>query len=295
MSDSPRWNEPILGQTQTKRQHFVPRLCLKPFTRDDGKIRVVDLQEKREYVSSLSNVAVEARFYDVTVEGHDYSAEDWLAEVESKASSVLRLLLHDPSTIAGLTYEQEFVLSRFVGALSVRTRLKRQELHDSLDRVFSQIGKKLQSQFTLHFGEAQGLSMFEEWQAKPFHERYGERAPTQSASITNFLLGKVQVFADLLRAAPWRVGNVPGQTRLYASDNPLSRFLRPVRPWWEVGAYSSFHHFLPLSPGLLLKIERRPDSDDSNSEASPRGDRRKDDFSEWEISMARHIISCDAS
>ena len=70
-------------------QHFVPRLYLKPFTRSDGKIRVVDLEEEREYVSSLSNVAVETRYYDVTVEGQHYSAEDWLAELEGDAASVL--------------------------------------------------------------------------------------------------------------------------------------------------------------------------------------------------------------
>ena len=123
MIDSPRWNEPILGQIQTKRQHFVPRLYLEPFTRKDGKIRVVDLQEEGEYVTSLRNVAVEARFYDVTVEGHDYSAENWLAELESEASSVLRLLLDDPASIAGLTDKQENALSRFIAALSIRTEV----------------------------------------------------------------------------------------------------------------------------------------------------------------------------
>ena len=61
-----------------------------------------------------------------------------------------------------------------------------------------------------------------------------------------------------------------------------------------MGAFSSFHYFLPLSPELLLKIERRPDEADSEKAASPWGDRRKKDFSEWEISMARHIISRDA-
>ena len=295
MIDSPRWNELILGQTQTKRQHFVPRLYLKPFTRNDGKIRVVDLQEEREFVTSLMNVAVEKRFYDVTVEGHDYSAEDWLAELESEASSVLRLLLDDPASIAGLTDKQENALSRFIAALSIRTPFKRQELDDTLDGVFSQIEQKLQSQFALQFGEAQGLSMYREWQAKPFHERYGEREPTQPASVANSLLGEVQGLANLLRGAPWRLGNVLGRARLYASDNPVARYLRPVRPWWDVGAYSSFHYFLPLSPELLLKIERRPDSDDSDTGESPWGERRKKDFSEWETSMARHIISRDAS
>ena len=290
-----RWNEPILGRTQTKRQHFVPRLYLKPFTRSDGKIRVVDLQEEREYVSSLRNAAVETRFYDVTVEEQDYSAEDWLAELEGDAASVLRLLLVEPSAIAELTDEQENSLSRFIAAQILRTPRKRQELDDTIDGVFSQIEQGLKGQFVNRFGDTQGLVKYAEWQAKPFHERYGEQEPTQPASITNSLLSEVQGFANQLRGAPWRIGNALGRARLYASDNPAPGYLRPVRPWWEVGAFPSLQYFLPLSPELLLTIERRPDSDDLDTKASPWGERRKKNFSAWEISMARHIISRDAS
>ena len=96
------WNEPVLGQTQTKRQHYVPRFYLKPFVRPDGKLRVSDLQEDREYVSSLENVAVQSGFYDVDVDGHAYSTEDWLGELESDAAMVLRCLIDDPSAITTL-------------------------------------------------------------------------------------------------------------------------------------------------------------------------------------------------
>ena len=290
-----RWNEPILSTTQTKRQHFVPCLYLNNFARADGKIRVFDLQGEREFVSSPENVAVQARFYDITLEDQHYSAEDWLAELESDASGVLRLLGDDPPAIESLTDEQENALSRFIAALIIRTPFKRQELNDTFDAINSQIEQILRGQFAHQFGEPQGLAKYEEWQAMPLHERYGEEEPTQPASTTNFLLGEVQGFANLLRAAPWRIGNTLGDRRLYTSDNPVSRYLRPVRPWWEVGAFSSFDYFLPLSPELLLKIERRQDSPDSEEDASPWGERRKKDFSEWEVSMARHIISRDAS
>ena len=289
------WNEPVLGQTQTKRQHYVPRFYLKPFVRPDGKLRVSDLQEDREYVSSLENVAVQSGFYDVDVDGHAYSTEDWLGELESDAAMVLRCLIDDPSAITTLNWEQENALARFMAALILRTPRKRQELDNALDGVFSQIEQNLKGQFVSQFGETQGLAKFTEWQAKPFHERYGEEEPNQPASTTNYLLGEVQGLANLLRAAPWRIGNTPEHRRLYTSDNPVSRYLHPVRPWWEVGAFSSFHYFLPLSPELLLRIERRPDAADLDKDASPWGERRKKDFSEWEISMARHIVSRDAS
>ena len=289
------WNEPVLSQTQTKRQHYVPRFYLSAFARPDGKLRVSDLQEDREFASSLENVAVQSRFYNVDMGGHAYSTEGWLGELESDAATVLRCLIDDPSTIEILTCYQENVLARFIAALIVRTPRKRQELDDAFNGVFSQIEQNLKGQFLSQSGEQQGLAKYREWQAKPFHERYGEKGPSQPASTTNHLLGEVQGFANLLRAAPWRIGNTPKHGRLYTSDNPVSRYLRPVRPLWEVGAFSSFHYFWPLSPELLLKIERRPDDADSEETASPWGERRKKDFSEWELSMARHIISRDAS
>ncbi len=289
------WNEPILSQTQTRRQHYVPRFYLKPFVGSDGKLRVSDLQEGREYFSSLENVAVQSGFYDVDLHGHAYSAEDWLAKLESGATSVLRLLLEDASAVTGLTEEQENTLARFVAALILRTPLRRQELGNAFETFFSRAEQNLQGQFVYRFGQTEGLAKYNEWREKPFHERYGEEEPTQPASITNHLLGEVQGFANLLRAAPWRIGHALGQRRFYTSDNPVSRYLRPVRPWWKVGAFSSFQYFLPLSPNLLLKIERRPDATGVERPTSPWEQRRKRDFSESEVSMARHIISWDAS
>ena len=289
------WGEPVLGKTQTRRQHFVPRSYLKNFAMGDGKIRVVDLQENREYVSSLKNVAVETRFYDVAVEGHDYSAEDWLAKLESDTSSILQALLEDPSAIVMLTDEQENTLSRFVAALSIRTPSLRQSMNDIFEDVSSQIDQKAKDFFLHQLGEARGLVKYEEWKARPFRERFNEEAPAQPASITNFLLGEVQGFANLLRAAPWRLGNVIGRLRFYASDNPVSHYVGPLRPWWGRMGFASFHYYMPLSPKLLFKIERRPDRGDLEKRVNPRGKRRKQDFSEWETSMARHIISRDAS
>ncbi len=158
------WNEPVLGETETKRQHYVPRFFLKSFGRPDGKLRVSDLQENREYVSSLENVAVQSGFYDVELGGHVYSAEDWLGELESNAATVLRCVIDDPSAIATLTWEEENALARFIAALIVRTPRKRQELDDALGGVFSQIEQNLKRQFLSQFGEHQGLAIYREWQ-----------------------------------------------------------------------------------------------------------------------------------
>lgn len=289
------WGEPILNKTESKRQHFVPRLHLKNFATADGKIRVFDLQESREYLASLTNVAVERHFYNINIEGVDLSSEDWLAKLESDASSVVQTLIEDPSAITKLTGKQENSLSRFVAALSVRTPSLRQAMNHVFEDVLSQVEEKIQAQFLNQLGERQEFAEFEEWRSRPVHERLGEEKPTQSAAVTNFLLGEVQGFANLVRAAPWRVGKALGRLRLYTSDNPVAHYAGPLSPWWNGMGFASFHYYIALSPDLLLKVERRPDRGNSGSAVNPRGERRNKDFSEWEISIARHSISRDSS
>ena len=107
------------------------------------------------------------------------------------------------------------------------------------------------------------------------------------------MLGEVRGFANILRAAPWRIGFAPDSIRLYTSDNPVAGYLHPVRIPGEGAAFSSFTYFMPLSPRVLLKIDRRPDRK-GDKEVQPCGERRRCDFSEWEISFARHVVTNDA-
>ena len=289
------WREPILSKTETKRQHFIPRLYLKNFAMADGKIRVFDLRENCEHSSSLKNVAVERHFYNVNVGELELSAEDWLAKLESDSSRIIQALIREPTVIATLTGEEENTFSRFVAALALRTPTLREALNDVFGDVSAQVEQKIQAQFLHQLGEEQGLDEYEKWRSKPIHERFGDEKPTQPATVTNFLLGEVKGFANLLRAAPWRIGKVLGPLRLYTSDNPVAHYVGPLSPWWRQRGFSSFHYYLPLSPDLLLKIERRPDRSDSDSAVNPWGERRYKDFSEWETSIARHSISRDAS
>jgi hypothetical protein len=136
-------------------------------------------------------------------------------------------------------------------------------------------------------------TIWEEIEKKPDHWWFNEQEPQRPASTANFMLGEIHGFANLLRAAPWRIGIAPDSLQLYTSDNPIAGYLRPIRPWWEGAAFASLSYFIPLSPKILLKIERRPDQKDKEK-LQPQGDRRHTDFSEWEISFARHVVTSDA-
>ncbi|MCY3799977.1 MAG: DUF4238 domain-containing protein [Chloroflexi bacterium] len=289
-----RWHETVLSETQAKRQHYVPRSYLRRFAREDDQIRVVDLQEDREFRTSIGNAAVEGRFYDLENDQTVVSAEDWLARIESEASPVIEFLLSSPSSIETLKGEQEFALARFVAAFRFRTPAFRGWV-DSMSRsLVAQLQEFMKPHLFNRFGQEDGQAILNEWKNKPLSWWLnGEIA--QPAEMNTYMFEGIQGYANLLRAAPWRIGSAQGPSQLYTSDNPVSRYLPPIRPSWDAGAFSSFHYYLPLSPEVLLKIERRPYSDESTESPNLRGRRNHRDFSATEVSMARHIISRDAT
>ena len=97
------------------------------------------------------------------------------------------------------------------------------------------------------YGDEEGQAIFNELKNKPLSWWLnGETA--QPAEMSTYMFEEVQGYANFVRAAPWRIGCAQGPSRFYTSDNPVSRYLPPVRPWWDTGAFPSFHYYLPLSP-----------------------------------------------
>lgn len=286
------WNEPNLSPTKAKRQHYVPQLFLRAFSLDD-KIRVVDLNDGKEYRTSTANVAVESHFYNENIADIQFSTEDWLAQLEGYATPVVGKLLDDPNSIKSLPVEEEFFIARFLVALRFRTPVFRDYNNKMFTSILQQIKDMAKNQIYHQHGKKEADTIWEQLRNKPDHWWFNQSEPQQPATTTNFMLGEVQGFANLLRAAPWRIGIAPESIRLYTSDNPVSGYLRPVRPWWEGAAFASFAYFVPLSPRVLLRIDRRPDKKD-NAKLQPQGERCHKDFSEWEISFARHVVTNDA-
>ena len=295
MTLDPGWNEPIFKHTQTKRQHIVPRMYLQAFTRADGRIRVIDLQEEREYVASLRNAAVETGFYDVDLRDQTVSAEDWLARLESEVSSILSILRRDPTAITTLVEEQEDVLARYIVAQFFRTQVRRRDIGRTVAKFSSEFNRMARPIMMRKLGEHFDAAVFDKWHSSLLQGKYDEEEKAQSKLVNLELLREVQGFGNLLRASPWRIGNVAGPLRLYTSDNPVAQYRTPVRSRWDFGGFWSYEYFFPLSPDVLLKIERRPDSKDSMEPAGAWGHRRCKDFPNGEVSMARHIISLNAN
>ena len=295
MRNKPRyWNEANLAPTEAKRQHYVPRMYLEAFTGVDGKIRVLDLDDEKEFRTSVQNAAVENYFNDIEVGDECLSTEDWLSELEGLASPVIAKLINDPSSICSLSLDEEYRIARFVTALRFRTPAFREWNNDLMSRMASQVKEIIKGGLYHQLKKEEADAYWNIWKEKPDHGWFHQSDSYQPSATSVSMLSEVQGFANLLIAAPWRIGNVPDCIQLYTSDNPVSSYLRPVHPWWEGGAFASFDYFIPLSPRVLLRVERRPYHGD-NETLERRGGRRCRDFSGAEISFARHVVTVNAT
>ena len=83
--------------------------------------------------------------------------------------------------------------------------------------------------------------------------------------------------------------------RIYTSDNPMSAWLTPVRPWWEHGRLTALDFWIPLSPQVLLRLGKKRHSPEKQDETRPQGPREYRNFSDWETSFARHVVTDNAT
>jgi hypothetical protein len=269
-------------------------MYLKAFTGTDDKIRVVSLDDNSDFRTSIENVAVGNYFNDVEIGDERLSTEGWLSELEGETSPVLAKLINDPNCIGLLSLDEELHVARFIAALKFRVPAYRQWNDEMMAQVVSQIKEIIKGQLYGQLGEEEADEYWDIWKDKPDYWWLTQSDQYQPSATAAFMLSEVPGFANLLLAAPWRIGKAPDSIQLYTSDNPVSQHLRPVRPWWKVGAFSSFDYFVPLSPGVLLKLDRRPDSD-KDEVLKPQGDRRHRDYSSEEISFARHVVTLNAT
>ncbi len=284
MAEDYRYNEPNLSPTDAVRQHTVPRMYLSHFA-IDGRVPVYDFEEDREFEASVSDVAVRKAFYDVQVGRQMLSTESWLATIESAAASIIGRLVDEPQALLTLSTEDEEGLSRFICAQIVRV----QAFRDSDAAMRQQLLDRLKQAGRAYLERSEPPEEVEQiwdaWMEKPDEWWFNQEEPYQPAETGAFMLGEVQGYSNLLRAMPWRIGlSDPGQT-IYTSDNPVSRYAPPTARW---PGFPAFENFIPLSANLILKIG-------PGWKAEGTTGRERKDFTYWETSFARHVITREAS
>ena len=286
-----RWNESVLATRTADRQHYVPRLHLSRFERN-GLIQAYDLKDDRCFESSPTNLAVEKGYNDFVLGGQvSVSTEDWLADVESRAAPFLSKLVEDPSAIESVDVADEIYLARYLAAQKFRAPGFREFQRQVREQMIEDVKPIAKSyiQNTLPKGEADEL--WDYWKEKPEEWWLNEEKPPDDAEGAARMLSEVQGWANLLVAANWRTG-YSRDLSLYTCDNPLAEYLPPIRPWYAGGGAIWEHGYVfALSPEVLLWVYPLG----YEKEVAEHGSRTYQDFSRWEASLARHIITRNAT
>lgn len=191
----------------------------------------------------------------------------------------------DPHAVTSLSTKEENDLARFVCAQHLRTsdfremdaRLRR----ETVDQVRELSRRYLYSQFAP--GDADDI--WSVWKNKPDEWFLQEKEPYQVAATAASMLSEVQGPANILRAMPWRVGHVASPPGIYLGDNAVVRRVLTDVPF---AGYPEHTYYFPLSPEVLF-------SAGPHLSGSKKGPRCAPDFSPWETSLARHLITANSN
>lgn len=292
-----RHAEPNLAPTSVKRQHYVPRAYLRRFTDANDQLPCFDLDSLKSFGTAVENAAVGSRYYDLEFDDETFSLESWLTEIENAANPVIDRLIGDPRGIADLGSADEFALARYVAAQFFRVPAFRDWNEQTTQKILADIQdmakKSLFNGVLGKMSQADAEEIWASWKQNPDHWWFGENESTPDVVVVADMLAETQGWANLLRAKPWQIGKVPARSHLYTSDNPVTPFLTPVRPWWEPGGMASLAYWIPLSPDTLLVFGRMNRSTrDRHSATGPRQERA---FSAWEVSFSNHLQSHNAT
>lgn len=265
------WQEATVGYTDAKQQHFVPQMWLRRFTDESGHVRAWDLAAEEEIRASPAKVARMGRYYDISIGDKALSIEPWLTEVESEAAPILAALIESPDHLLALGLEDQHRLARFFAAMIFRNPAYRAQMDAMMQDVASWVN-----------------AVYPDVDV-PFDP--GEA----DAADVAWMLEKTTGWANMLMAPPWRIGRTSGERPAYLSDNPMSRWVEPVRKYWELGTpIHCYTYWIPLAPDTILRIDGSdPESFASADDFAPAREVR--DFNAWEVSICRHVVTANAS
>ncbi len=202
-----------------KRMHVVPKSYLKRFA-DNGRVRLVRRTGDRP-VTSLDNVAVEGRFYELEFDDGETSGdiEAFLAtDVDGPADAALGEML------VGSTSSTDFTaLVRFLAFQMVRT----QKFRDQLVQIDRHIRPLLLATETAKNG-ADWATMSREERVVAVRQRHDvlvsmEHPAADKNGLIRTMLRQADVLEHELSTLRWQVARAD-QPMFFTSDSPVSLF-----------------------------------------------------------------------
>ncbi|MBE0576383.1 MAG: DUF4238 domain-containing protein [Desulfuromonadales bacterium] len=216
-----------------KIQHYVPQFLLKHFS--GGKkpqVWIFDKHSGKIFKSHVKNIAAESGFYDFEYDGHNFTVECSLADIETTASKIINKIIKTES-IGELTAEEKVFLSHFFAIQFVRTKQYRLMYLDSACTLAKALSQKGVNPVDLGYTEPS------EEEAKTF-------------AIQSML--KSEVYAPHFLAKKWVLLKATKNHPFYMSDNPIAlQNHKDFGFYGNIGlAVNGIEIYFPLSKTLSL-------------------------------------------
>lgn len=221
-----------------RNQHYVPQFLLKGF--GSGKRRQLYVYDKwtdNDFRTKPRNVAAEAGFYDIPVEGGVLTIEPWLSNLESEAGSRIQRLRRAGS-IGELSDEDRSVIAAFIAVQHLRTN----QFRSNLSHMDTRLAEILE-QKGVDLSAVENYRRFEgKDEIKAFSISFLLSAAKE---IIPLILQKVWILVRTTRSHPFVIGDHP-----IAMDNQ-----RDFGLYGNIGfAVPGIEIYLPISSELSLYL-----------------------------------------
>src|SRR5205823_2451008 len=113
---------------EAKNQHYVPQFLLRHFADQESRVLYTfDKQSKRTFAANPRNLAAEGYFYEFETEWGSMSLEPGLADLETRAATILEGVIRAES-IGHLSPDDRVLLAIFFAVQFTRTRQVRENM-----------------------------------------------------------------------------------------------------------------------------------------------------------------------
>jgi hypothetical protein len=219
-------------------QHYVPQFILKNFASNPKGTQVWAFNKKTSKIfqANIRNVASEKGFYDVPINGKEFSFDATLTQLETYAAPIIKKIVKEEN-LENLSPDNEVILAYFFAAQYARTRQPRIIFEDYL--------KKMQ-------GVANG-STAEDDRPVQYEPLLTDGAKEDVVrSLPNIILKLAPLFLD----KTWILFKTTKKYPFYIADNPiaLQNSLNPSNgPFGTIGlGVQGIEIYFPLSKLLTL-------------------------------------------
>ena len=122
---------------EPRRHHYVSQFYLQQFSESNEQIHVIDVIDRRYFVTGSSAIAVQTDFNRINIEGHNRNEiERFLSGIEGQAATVLKDIAQNESLPQN--DDDMAILSVFVGILAVNNPQVREKLRNIDETIAGQ-------------------------------------------------------------------------------------------------------------------------------------------------------------